>query len=852
MLKARTSAARARTLLVAFVCTLLAGIAIPAQAQAAATLSVSIVPVAANVLSGDDMVWRINWQCASTVDPCTGAKITVPVPPSNPTGIVPTNSSVTRDTNNWVATAAFVGTNAVWTFQSSVPAGSSGEMQMVLKSRNLMTPNGDTYSPVATFTASNAATVVSTTNSTVTVSSTPGVTITKVRYPSNGAPEPFPGTQVTYQITASNVEQYATAAPNGTESLANMIITDTLPPTATFVSGSRLDQMKDTVAPCTVSGQNASGQGGTVTCPPIDDPLGPTVNRTGQVAYITVTYPATQPAANTPANQADDGVTNSATVTAQPYGRPSVTVTASSAVTHGFRPVTGGGPGVSMAKGNNSQGIVYQGQSSVIWTNTMRNTGTAPLTVHWIDRMPCGYVSPTATTDPCPNLTDPVNSIQPNWGYRDVSRPAVVNVIYADGTTDTHSWSGVQTNATRAWSPAKPVAVMEWTVPLDPGESFGVSLLSTVKATLAVPNPDPANTAYVTNVSRTDGNTYLENCLSDTRYQLAGSSTWTNVTLAPVHGARCAVKQVLAASPLCNTNCSKTATNATQAPGGLVDFALRIQNTGNADMKPQFLDLLPPQLKVKPGSVVIPVGTATTPTRATANIEILDNYADTGRQLLRITWPDTQVLAVGTGTYTVTFQGIVQGGHAAGLYTNTVVYGDKDRVDICVVGNRVTDIYDLDGDGSTTDNQCKASGNFTIAGLAGIDLTKSVKGAADSDFKTTPTVGNAGTAMTGTYKLELKNSGSVDLKQTVFYDILPWVGDQAIGPATGPRDTAWTARSVSVNAPSGAVVQYSQSTNPCRGDLILGQAMTSGPAGCVNDWSNTAPTDLSLLKPPHG
>lgn len=83
-------------------------------------------------------------------------------------------------------------------------------------------------------------------------------------------------------------------------------------------------------------------------------------------------------------------------------------------------------------------------------------------------------------------------------------------------------------------------------------------------------------------------------------------------------------------------------------------------------------------------------------------MEIIDNYNDTGRQLLRITWPDTQVLRTsneGVGTYSVFFKAIVQGGFPAGGYTNTVVYGDSKVNDICSTTARTLDVNDLDGDG---------------------------------------------------------------------------------------------------------------------------------------------------------
>ena len=254
--------------------------------------------------------------------------------------------------------------------------------------------------------------------------------------PSDTAPEPFPGDNVTYRIAASNSYTGPTSTPAGTESVQNMVVTDQLPPTAIFVSASRLDVERNAVVDCTVSGQDpTTGQGGLVTCPAINDPLGTGTNRRGQVVYVTVRYPVDQLAKNTPTNQADDGVTNTATVHAQPYLRPSVDLVATDDTIHGFRPRSSGSPGVRVAKGNNSQGSVTQGQSAVFWTNQAYNSGTTPLSVHWTDRLPCGYTSPTSAPVPCVDQTNTIDTIGVDWSYREPTNPVTATVTYLDGTT---------------------------------------------------------------------------------------------------------------------------------------------------------------------------------------------------------------------------------------------------------------------------------------------------------------------------------------------------------------------------------------------------------------------------------
>ena len=152
--------------------------ATPAAQAADASLLVSMKPNATPVKSGDDMVWTIDWSCSSSTTACTNAKIVVPMPVSSSgvaRPVVP--KSATKDSNAvYVADATINDTEAVWTFKDPLPGGATGQVSMILGSHNYITPDGTTYTPVATMTADNAATVRSDApgkpSSTITVAST--------------------------------------------------------------------------------------------------------------------------------------------------------------------------------------------------------------------------------------------------------------------------------------------------------------------------------------------------------------------------------------------------------------------------------------------------------------------------------------------------------------------------------------------------------------------------------------------------------------------------------------------------------------------------------------------------------
>ena len=390
-----------------------------------------------------------------------------------------------------------------------------------------------------------------------------------------------------------------------------------------------------------------------------------------------------------------------------------------------------------------------------------------------------------------------------------------------------------------------------------PGESVVIYYNSIVPSSLAVPAPNPAKIPYKKSVDRTSGKTWLENCLSDVAVKEADG----RYTLLPEDvDLRCAMKEVLPAHPVCDINCVKYITNGTQAPGGDITVTLGIQNLGTAPMYPQFLDLLPPQLDYVDRSMVFRTtlpdyGPPTYPDSGDADVEAIRDYAGTGRTLVRVTWPDSSVLApdglpVSSGVYVIEFKARVQGGHPSGSYENQVVFGDgKDAGPLCTPNRQVKDVHDLDGDGRTDDYQCAATANFTIAPLGGAEIIKKVKGQDDATFQAPPSVGHTSPSGAAQWQITLRNSGSTDLDQAVAYEILPYVGDTAVGPTIEPRLSEWQTLLTGVQLPADVSVEYSTSVNPCRGEVMSqGGALTDGPAGCINDWTATAPTDLKTVR----
>ncbi len=90
--------------------------------------------------------------------------------------------------------------------------------------------------------------------------------------------------------------------------------------------------------------------------------------------------------------------------------------------------------------------------------------------------------------------------------------------------------------------------------------------------------------------------------------------------------------------------------------------------------------------------------------------------------------------------------------------------------------------------------------------------------------------------------------GHVNADDVVVYDVLPHLGDRGVGPAaSNARGSQWQPRLAGPVAVADSDVpwdkvkiQYSTSENACRGEATAqGAARAAGPAGCVDDWTDS-------------
>ncbi|HFQ94343.1 MAG TPA: isopeptide-forming domain-containing fimbrial protein, partial [Anaerolineae bacterium] len=215
--------------------------------------------------------------------------------------------------------------------------------------------------------------------------------------------------------------------------------------------------------------------------------------------------------------------------------------------------------------------------------------------------------------------------------------------------------------------------------------------------------------------------------------------------------------------------------------------------------------------------------------------------------LLRWEWGIPYTLAPGEELI-VNFQARVKRGTPPQTLNNSAIVlwdGSTQNPLVCPSGDGnllYTDSQDVDGDGNTTEEGCQTPGNpVNVRAFLKMESEKFVMGARDGGVWNKDGLTVPGGDVD--YRMVITNSSNVTATNIVVYDILPFVGDTGV-INTIPRLSEWRPNMQGITDNGYPVtIYYSQSGNPCRPEV-----MPSGPAGCVNDWSTTPPTDFTSVQ----
>ncbi|WP_162829127.1 DUF7927 domain-containing protein [Microbacterium foliorum] len=781
--------------------------------MAAPSLGLTMTAIGATVASGDTTTYQISWSCSSTVETCDTGTITVPVPTLTPySSVATTYVAGTASTGGFSSDPTVSGGVIRWTMLDVVPAGSSGTMTFTVRVPNMASPNGATIVPVATYTTSG---VTQTASSTKTVVSSPDL-LTDKRLVSNQTPGL--DVPVAYQVTTGhrsginpNTGRHGNAPANGTWAIDNVVTVDRLPVGAEFVSatgGGVYDSDAHTVT------WPAWSENGAFVIPP--------------TYQVVLRYPSS---VFSTASEA----TNTATATANPYLAPDETVNSSDDATHGFAASTARGAVTKNGSLTRANGGSRGGTTA--WQIGISNSGTIPLNVDLTDALPCIWSSPTDGTTTC--ATPAIRNVGLTLTGGVAENPYTIDYVTNLGNTGTVTLVATPNTVTLPQqSSTEWVTSLRVRATMVGGDSASLQVSGQVSSDL----PEDSSDAIYRNANVPKGSpVFLENCLSGTLTNSISGDVVQQVRDV------CGYVKVDPDRPIVRV--AKNMTDNVQGPGGQmgVEFVLSTQ-ASRVNWSPVLTDLLPADLRFVPGSFTtagLTTGAKTVLPDADLQVQVIDDYEGTGRQLVRVSWPGTGGLAPSTAWGNVKFKVAVQPGASVGQHSNELaVFDSKYSTVGCVVNTSRTD-----ADGFVDDSQrvgCATAATYSVVSTPAVGGTKWVRGSEDADFTAAPGIGAVLPGEPATYRLDVTNLGNVPLSDVVAYDILPHVGDTGVGPASDAgRGSQWqTLLSGTVDAGGSAEIMYSLSTNPCRGEVMaVGGTRGSAPAGCVDDWSATLPSD---------
>ena len=800
---------------------------------AAPTLKLAINADEDSYLSGVEQRYVVEFSCASTTEDCLNSVVTITLPHT----ITPSGSSNPDSAPDGVNATATVGnkvvtpeikrptatTDGLVTYNlGTVAAGTSFQTVLTFTAPRGVTPGSSTVTPVATF--SSGDTTV-TAQDTVTIYSEPTPLLSKtgpVATPKN--------VDVTYQITP----KYDTTIDglNGKTNMTNVVVTDPLPQCATYVSS-------------TASGNTITNTAATV--PSSYDAATHTVTwNIGDVnpAFMNVVLSVTVHYDDT---CTDDTVTNTAKLTGNEMHNETKKLTANASFTHHFdNEVRYGGGFNKRAMSQFERG--KQGN----WLYSYDNKSNVPVVMEYTDYMTCGLVSPTDGSKDCDKPLMRVKTIDTQ-----TTTPIEITYWTNKGNTGTQTVSRGKAFDFSSFAADEYLTVFHYKQTIPAGESSILNVAGPIGAGTpttedGVTYVDVDKNAAAWKAGKSDQWVRVQNCVTDFSMK---SLDGTHDIAIPADDF-CDVLTLGTALPK-YYNAKSTIKGSLASPGSEVTFSVTANNTSTVvDSQPVISDLLPCGMTFVEGSVTGgPAGK-----EKTVTVRDVTDATGCTRQLVQVTWPGYQT----KGGTTIQLRGKVGPSMSAGTHKNEAYISAAEpeyaltskKATICFYGS-TDDTYDVNGDGNTADQVCPVSSTFTVSEQAGADVVLeslgSVPGSVYKKYTDGPSVMRQGED--GQFRITPTNSGNADLSDMTLYGILPYVGDTSVQGGAS-RDSEWEpimTGPIQIGTgsgidPSQVTIEYSTSTNPCRGEVInQGDAMTASPAGCDNNWTAT-PASWSDVK----
>ena len=748
--------------------------------------------------TGQTFGYRLTYNCSNTSGPCLGAQV-VDLLPAEVQFVDTIPTSPTGDVAAINVTANFGGsgrTRVQFVMINPLPAGNSGDLLIDVRFPNGFTPNGN----VATNTADaiNLDTVPGT-------FTTPPVNVTAVASLQVSLQKTLTTSPANLDMPESYRLRISNSNGSGSLNLSAVgPLTDTLPPGVVFNGAAPAADCEpgcDGTTPATVTWTS-----------PCSLPL--TTGGNCDV-NVNVTFPSATFTSGT-------DVTNSFTATGTPLGQAPVGL-GTGQVTHSvttFVPAPGASLSKSISGGSPNPPTLNQTFSYDIVTGNNGNVALDNTAV--IDTLPIQLQVASVTTGAYNGAADFSAGVGVRVSYEKNTAPGVFTLW---GSSPNATTNTTLTAPPPGLGAGEYVTKVKWEF----GQTQpGMSAATHAQVTGKIVNPDNAGAPVGFGDS-------IQNCAALSAVYTPGPTNVTHNTCPAF----------TLSGPFVQLNPAKDNLSGGGPfnPGQTVSYRLRVQSASqSSDPGPLedivAADLLPVDLLFSSWTF----DDRGTGLPAPQNFEQIPDFANTGRTLLRWHWN------AGSGNLGVNQQVwinvsvTIRTGTQFGNLSNTMdlSINAPGLVQRCS-GGSITDTFDLNNNGSTSDTLCTASGSITVAPIAQLVSSKKIKGTCDGGAVTT----SAGTLTGGAieYQLTVTNPGTVPMQNFVLIDILPFVGDTGVRDTT-PRGSQWTPLlAAPIIPPAGTVIYYSTAGNPCRGEV-------GGPTtGCTPpNWTTVAPDPITSVR----
>ena len=311
-------------------------------------------------------------------------------------------------------------------------------------------------------------------------------------------------------------------------------------------------------------------------------------------------------------------------------------------------------------------------------------------------------------------------------------------------------------------------------------------------------------------------------------------------------------------------------------PGDEIEVFLRLHNIQKiADViHPVITDLMPEGLEFLGLDLDHPSASLSSLSPPEAPVlEIVENWNDTGRKLVRLSWPNSLLAYTHEANApVVVLRARVEAGTQPGEMTNTATFSAHGNETRCG-SSSMADTEDRDGDGDTSELVCTSSDTVEVRTVGAVAANKWVIGDStlehvdsssliadptcpdDDGYTRFPCAAQTGAGGPGAYRIVVTNLGNQPLEDYVLYDVIPHVGDFGVSEllASNERGSAWTPQLSGLVQPVGGaagidqVIEYSDSVDACRPEISSSTDETGWQTDCVDDWT-TAPDDLADVK----